>query len=274
MPIFTAIRRTEELLRHREGCIKTERLWRYPAVKIKEQKIHSATEILARIKKALATGGSLSLIRLCSGEGFTLAHGTVLPLKRIPWWVEYAGVKLPNEKARQALLSALQNADIVGLGTDYSNWQSAPLLDRVLTAYKVKPKYITDSTINWSLHKHDRLYKVLGKTPTVLVGRLAPAAAPLLMKKGMQIVGAVLFEGFQELPSVEKRLLKGKKFRVALVAAGIPAAILCPRLARKTGCLAIDYGHVINDLLHPGFSAKDLPREKERWRRKKRRAGK
>lgn len=243
-------------------------------MKIKEQKIHSVTEVLAQIKKALAAGESLSLIRLCSGEGFTLAHGTVLPLQKIPWWVEYAGVKLPNEPARRALLSALQEADIVGLGTDYSNWQSAPLLDRVLTAYKVKPKYITDSTINWSLHKHDRLYKVLGKTPTVLVGRLAPAAAPLLVKKGMHIVGAVPLDGFEELPAVEKRLLKGKKFRAALVAAGIPAAILCPRLARKTGCLAIDYGHVINDLLHPGFSAKDLPREKERWRREKRRAGK
>lgn len=97
--------------------------------------------------------------------------------------MEYAGVKLPNEAARKALLHALQTADIVGLGTDYSNWQSAPLLDRVLTYYKIRPRYLTSSTVNWRLHAHNRLYKLLGKTPTVLVGRLAPAAA-LLLKKG------------------------------------------------------------------------------------------
>lgn len=243
-------------------------------MKIKAEKIHTHTEVLARISDALATGKSLSLIRLCSGEAFTLAHGVLLPLRQIPWWVEYAGVKLPNEAARRALLQALQTADIVGLGTDYTNWQSAPLLDRVLTYYKIKPRYITSSTVNWRLHAHNRLYKLLGKTPTVLVGRLAPAAAPLLKKRGVQVVGAVSLEGFEELPAVEKRLLREYKFRVALVAAGIPAAILCPRLAAKTGCVAIDYGHVINDLLHPGFSAKDLPAEKERWRRARMRQGK
>lgn len=240
-------------------------------MKIKEQKIHPHTDVLARIKQALATRKSLSLIRLCSGEGFTLAHDTILPLKQIPWWVEYAGVKLPNEAARKALLNALHAADIVGLGTDYTNWQSAPLLDRALTHYKIKPRYITSSTVNWRLHANNRLYKLLGKIPTVLVGRLAPAASPLLKKKGVNIVDTVCLEGFQELPTVEKRLFRMKNFRVALVAAGIPAAILCPRLAEKTGCVAIDYGHVINDLLHPGFSANDLPREKERWRRARKR---
>jgi hypothetical protein len=50
-----------------------------------------------------------------------------------------------------------------------------------------------------------------------------------------------------------------------LVAAGIPATILCPRLAKTHGCIAIDYGHVINDLIKPGFSSKDLPTETERW---------
>ncbi len=56
-------------------------------MKIREKKIHSHTEVLARIKEALTSGKSFSLIRLCSGEGFTLAHGTLLPLKQIPWWV-------------------------------------------------------------------------------------------------------------------------------------------------------------------------------------------
>ncbi|NLZ44115.1 MAG: hypothetical protein GX894_04595 [Clostridia bacterium] len=232
----------------------------------KGKKIHPVKDVLDKIRTALTTGGNLSLIRLASGEAFTLAHGVLLPLNRIPWWVEYAGVKLPNEPARQALLTALRTADIVGLSTDRKHWESAPLLEQALSYFRVEPYWLTDSTINWHLHYYDRLYRLLGKEPTVLVGRLAPAAAGRLRRKGVNVVGTVPLEGFTDLPRAEETLLIGVFFRVALVAAGIPAAILCPRLAKKTGCVAIDYGHVINDLLYPGFCIKDLDREKEQWR--------
>lgn len=230
------------------------------------KKIRPLHHVLDKIRTALVTGGSLSLIRLASGEAFTLAHGVLLPLNRIPWWVEYAGVKLPNEPARRALLSSLRTADIVGLSTDYRHWESAPLLEQALSYYRIKPHWLTDSTINWHLHYYDRLYRLLGKEPTVLVGRVAPAAAGRLRQKEVNVVAAVPLEGFDDLARTEQALLNGPFFRVALVAAGIPAAILCPRLAKKTGCVAIDYGHVINDLLHPGFCIKDLDREKQRWR--------
>jgi hypothetical protein len=235
----------------------------------KGKKIHPVKDVLDKIRNALTTGGRLSLIRLASGEAFTLAHGVLLPIHRIPWWVEYAGVKLPNEPARQALLTALRTADIVGLSTDCEHWEAAPLLEQCLSHFQVAPYWLTDSTINWHLHYYDRLYRVLGDAPTVLVGRMAPAAAGRLRRKGVNVVGAVPLEGFADLSQVEETLLDRACFRVALVAAGIPAAILCPRLARKTGCIAIDYGHVINDLLHPGFCIKDLDREKERWRESK-----
>lgn len=239
----------------------------------KGKKIHPVQDVLEKIRTALATGEKLSLIRLASGEAFTLAHGVLLPLNRIPWWVEYAGVKLPNEPARQALLTALRTADIAGLSTDRKHWESAPLLEQALSYFRVEPYWLTDSTINWHLHYYDRLYRLLDKEPTVLVGRLAQAAASRLRRKGVNVVGTVPLEGFADLPRVEETLLNGAFFRVALVAAGIPAAILCPRLARKTGCVAIDYGHVINDLLHPGFCIKDLDREKQRWRERQKPGG-
>lgn len=238
-------------------------------MKIDNKKIHSLSQVLEKIRVALKTGKSLSLIRLASGEALLLAHGTLLPTSRIPWWVEYAGVKLPNEPARRALLSALRTADIVGLSTDRRHWVSAPLLEKCLSYYKIRPCWLTNSTINWHLHYYDRLYRLIEKEPTVLVGRLAPAAAPRLRRRGVNIVAAVTLEGFNDLPRAERTLLSSPPFRVALVAAGIPAAVLCPRLARKTGCLAIDYGHVINDLLNPGFCIKDLDREKQRWRERK-----
>lgn len=238
-------------------------------MKIKDQSILSVSEITEKIKKALAARRPLSLGRLASGEAFTLAHDKIIPAHRIPWWVEYAGVKLPNEKARQDLLAAVREADIVGLSTDYQHWESAPLLEQALTLLKVKPKCITNSTINWHLHKNDRLYRLMGKEPTVLVGRLAAEAAPNLIKKGVNLIYTESLEGFDDLSRVEKSLLARSQFRIALVAAGIPATILCPRLAKKIGCIAIDYGHVINDLLNPGFNVNILDHEKERWRRER-----
>ncbi|HEY8344470.1 MAG TPA: GT-D fold domain-containing glycosyltransferase [Bacillota bacterium] len=238
-------------------------------MKIKQERIHSTDEVLARIKQALQKRSGLSLARLASGEAMVLAHNKIIPLSRIPWWVEYAGVKLPNEQARRLLLTAIATADIVGLSTDYAHWESAPLLDLALTAYRVKPKYITSSTINWHLHEQDRLYKVLGQEPTVLVGRLAKAALPRLRRKGVNLIYAEDLEGLEDLPRAENALLTRPYFRVALVAAGIPATILCPRLARKLRCVAIDYGHVINDLVQPGFTVNDLDRIKRDWRQRK-----
>jgi hypothetical protein len=86
-----------------------------------------------------------------------------------------------------------------------------------------------------------------------------------LQRKGVNIASVVTLEGLEDLPRAESQILAGPPFRVALVAAGIPATILCPRLARKTNCIAIDYGHVINDLLKPGFNSLDLPRTVAQW---------
>lgn len=235
-------------------------------MRIKELPIHSKEDVMQKISSALKNGRSLSLIRLCSGEAFTLAHGVILPLAKIPWWVEYAGVKLPNEEARQALLAAVESADIVGLSTDYKHWSAAPLLEKALSRFNVIPRYVTEATVNWVLHRNDQLYKLIGREPTALVGRLAPAAAPYLKARGVNVVSVVTLENFDDLPKAKNALLNGPKFRVALVAAGIPAAILCPRLARKTGCIAVDYGHVINDLIQPGFNVQKLAAEKNRWR--------
>ena len=112
-------------------------------------------------------------------------------------------------------------------------------------------------------------YKALGQEPTVLVGRMAKAALPCLRRKGVNLIYAEDLEGLEDLPRAENALLAKPYFRVALVAAGIPATILCPRLAKKLRCVAIDYGHVINDLVQPGFTVNDLDRTKRDWRQRK-----
>jgi len=238
-------------------------------MKIKNERLHHVDTVLLRIKQALQKKKGLSLIRLASGEAFVLAHQTLIPINRIPWWVEYAGVKLPNENARRLLLEALLTGDIVGLSTDYKHWESAPLLDLALTAYKIRPRYITNSTINWHLHYKNRLYKLIGKEPTILVGRLAKEALPTLRQRGVNLVYTENLEGLDDLPRAERAIRSKPHFRVALIAAGIPAAILCPRLAREMNCIAIDYGHVINDLVKPGFSVNDLDRTKKEWQKAK-----
>ncbi len=234
-------------------------------MRIIEHHLHSAVEVFNKIKLALVTGRSLSLARFGNGEALAMAYEVLLPAERIPFWLEYAGVKQPDENIRKALVTALLEADIVGFSTDRKNWDCAPLLEQLLITYKIRPKYITDAAINWQLHKMSLFYREISKYPAVLVGRLAHQAAPHLRNRGLNIVNTEVIEDIQDLPRVEESLQKGPYFRIALIAAGIPATIFCPKLAKKTGCIAIDYGHVINDLLQPGFSNKDLPRATQEW---------
>ncbi|MCL6591782.1 MAG: hypothetical protein K6U80_17755 [Firmicutes bacterium] len=237
---------------------------------ISHQHLAPANEVLARIKRALVTRKPFSLVRLGNGEALTLAHGVLLPMEQMPDWLAYAGVRLPDETARQELLNAVKTADMVGISTDRSNWDCAPLLARVFAHYHLRPRSLTTAGINWQLHRFDRLYHLLKGAPVALVSRVAPEAAPILRKKGVDITSVVTLEGLSDLPRAENQILSGPPFRVALVAAGIPAAILCPRLARRTNCIAIDYGHVINDLLKPGFSAPDLAETVANWNRSRR----
>lgn len=232
---------------------------------ISQQPLASVNEVLAKIKRALQIRRPFSIARLGNGEALVLAHGVLVPMTQMPDWLTYAGVKLPDETARQELLNAIKTADIVGVSTDRANWDCAPLLRRIFAHYNLRPRLLTDAAINWQLHRFDRLYHALQGVSVVLVGRVAPVAAPILQKKGLNIVNVVTLEGLTDLPRAENQILSGPPFQVALVAAGIPATILCPRLARRANCIAIDYGHVINDLLKPGFSTLDLPETVALW---------
>lgn len=227
--------------------------------------LHSTHEVFNRIKKALVTKQALSLVRLGNGEALTLAHQLLIPMNQIEPWLEYAGVKLPNETIRHELLQAIQNTDILGLTTDRIHWDCAPLLAKVFAHFKFTPRYPTNAQINWQLHREPRFYFSLRNFSIILVGRLAAVAAPHLERKGLQIVATYPLDSYHDLPQVEQMIQTGPPFRVALVAAGIPASILCPRLAKKHHCVALDYGHVINDLLKPGFNNQDLPAETQRW---------
>ena len=228
--------------------------------------MHRPEEVLERIRQAIVRRTGLSLIRLASGEAFTLAHQVILPLEKIPWWVAYAGVRLPNEAARRDLIQAVTQADIVGLSSDRKRWECAPLLEKSFSRFHLSPRYITGATVNWHLHQNGGLYRIIGGAPTVLVGRRAAEALPKLRQRGINVIKTFNLEGYDDLPRLQRELESAPTFGVALVAAGIPATILCPHLARKRRCVAIDYGHVINDLITPGFNINLLDQEREKWK--------
>jgi hypothetical protein len=188
-------------------------------------------------------------------------------MAQIPWWVDYAGVRLPNEAARRDLINAVQKADIVGLSSDRKRWECAPLLEKGFNHYKLNPIYLTSSIVNWEMHKNNALYRIIGRNPTILVGRRAAEAAAKMATRGLNIVKTYQLEGYTDLPRVEKAINDGPSFRVAIIAAGVPACILCPKIARSRGCVAIDYGHVINDIIQPGFNIQKLDAERERWKK-------
>jgi len=141
-------------------------------------RMHRPEEVLERIRQAINRRQPLSLIRLASGEAFTLAHNSLLPVAKIPWWVVYAGVVLPNEAARRDLIQAVKEGDIVGLSPDRSRWECAPLLEQAFNLYRLRPHYITTAIVNWALHREDALYRLIKDVPTIVIGRRAAEAAP------------------------------------------------------------------------------------------------
>lgn len=54
--------------------------------------------------------------------------------------------------------------------------------------------------------------------------------------------------GYADIPRVMQRIRK-HDFDLALVAAGIPAIVLCRHIADELGKVAIDFGHLANKLV-------------------------
>lgn len=210
-------------------------------------------DVFAAVDKALQEGRPLSLVRLGDGELLTLAHAAVMSTEEVMRWgafLPFAGVKLPDTTVREALAAAVRSADFIGIPESrHPSYQG--LLFPVLRYYGIdyRKLRLTSSTINYKLNDEGYLARLLTGRRVLLVGNQAQELAEFLGRRGVRISGWIApVHGVADVPAVMERV-RTQEFDLALVAAGVAAVIICARMARECGKVALDLGHVANRLI-------------------------
>ncbi|MCY9668265.1 GT-D fold domain-containing glycosyltransferase [Paenibacillus alginolyticus] len=213
-----------------------------------ERYLLTIEEVLECIDTAVAEGTSYSLARF--------GHAEIAELQVFPdlyWGMEYYrkynGVTRGNLKIE--LMEAFKSCTTAGIlptledasGAEYSR---QTFLSLGLEFYTICSAWATHHMVRlpyfWDWVRPYRL---------VLVGRRAAEAAPIFASKGVAVVDAVMLSDYEQLEQVYQQLCRVGGWNIALIAAGVPATLLAPRLANATGKVAIDFGHAI-DLIIDG----------------------
>lgn len=208
-----------------------------------------AADVSAELEAALREKRPYSFIRLGDGELLTLAQEKVLPVhevRRAGPFLPYAGVKVPDLKARDELAACIRSASLVGVPTSrHPHFQ--PLLFAVLRAHGIACRDLrcTTSTMNYSLEEEGRLTGLLSGYRLLLVGNAAPQLGQALAQRQLQVAGIVTpVNGYSDIGRVIRET-EAYAYDIALVAAGIAAVPIVVHLAAR-GKVAVDFGHLAN----------------------------
>lgn len=214
----------------------------------------SGAEVAARIERALEKEKPLSIVRLGDGESLVLAQEVVLDIRtiqnRAPWLV-HAGVEVPDLPAQTALKESILRADIVGVPTSRMH-NHQPLLFKSFDALEIEWEKLnlTHAIINYILLKEGLLQTAIGDHSVLLVGNHAETLRTVLEKAGVNIAGAVgPVKGVRDTARVMEEVRR-YEFDLAFVAAGVAAVILSQRIATEMGKVALDFGHLADELIH------------------------
>ncbi|RAI96793.1 hypothetical protein DET54_106151 [Paenibacillus pabuli] len=216
-------------------------------------RLASPHEMAGHIQGALDAQRPLSVVRLGDGELLTLAADTVLPgeqVQELAPFLPYAGVPRSTPDIRAELAEAIRGADWIGVPISRAPTFQG-LLFPVLRYFGIdwSRLNLTSSTINYSLHHSGLLLPVVQGRRVLLIGSRAAELGGLLIGRGVHVTGIIgTVEGVADIPRVMQQTAE-HSFDIALVAAGIPAVILCSRIAGELGRVAIDFGHLADKLV-------------------------
>lgn len=216
-------------------------------------RLASPHEMAGHIMAALDAQRPLSVVRLGDGELLTLAADTVLPgheVQELAPFLPYAGVPCSTPDIRAVLAEAIQAADWVGVPISRAPTFQG-LLFPVLRHFGIdwSGLKLTSSTINYSLHQSGLVLPVLQGRRVLLIGSQAAELGALLHSRGVHVTGSIgSVAGVMDVPRVMQQTAE-HAFDIALVAAGIPAVILCRRIAGELGKVALDFGHLADKLV-------------------------
>ncbi|TYP69844.1 GT-D fold domain-containing glycosyltransferase [Paenibacillus methanolicus] len=208
--------------------------------------------VYEELTHAIESKQPYALVRLGDGELLTLAQDTVYDaeaIRREGRFLPYAGVTPPDLAARDLVAMAVRQANRVGVPVSRRKHFQL-LLHPVLRHHGIDPAglRLTSSTINYALQQSGLLPHLLTGRRLLLIGDKAPALAEALVARGFAVVGIISpVNGFTAIDRVihEASLID---YDLALVSAGVPAVVICWRLAMEFGRVAMDFGHLADAL--------------------------
>ena len=222
--------------------------------------------VFSQIFSALEQSRGFSLIRLGDGEALAIAHDKLIQFSEIPQWLKngYVGISLPNKGIVSRLVAVIKKADIVGVPVE--DWKHfKPLMLRNMSYYNFVPQNLCHSRINFHLYDSKLLHKIIENRKIIVVGRKAKEAVSSFSKLAKEVKCYPL-NNLTDLDNTFSKIKMDMDFSIALVAAGIPAKILCVRLA-VLGKIAIDIGHVLDAVVN--YRDRDILKIMARWQSQK-----
>lgn len=214
-------------------------------------------DVVARIDEALASENGYALIRFGDGELLTLAQDTVLTVQEVQTvapWLRLSGVTVPDLQARDRLADAFNRADVVGVPT--SRFMTYGSLFLRLASYynwPIEHAPLTSSVVNYAIYEQTDFYqRILQRNRVLLMGNRSEKLHAVLEQSGFPTIAGHI--AVDSMSAIESAVAESEKydFDVALVAAGIPACVICP-LLRDRGKVAIDFGHLADALADGGL---------------------
>ncbi|SEN75807.1 GT-D fold domain-containing glycosyltransferase [Paenibacillus sp. OV219] len=210
-------------------------------------------EVYGEMEQAIHERRPCSIVRLGDGELLTLAQDVVYDadtISREGTFLPYAGVVPPDLEAREQLVQAIRGAGIVGVPQSRRK-HFHPLLHAVLRANHIDlgQLRLTSSTVNYALQQSGLLSRLLAGKNLLVIGNTAPALVHVLAQHGCTISGMITpVRGVKDVDRVVQEA-HGVHFDLALVSAGIPAVIICTRIANELGRVALDFGHMADSIV-------------------------
>ena len=215
------------------------------------------------IRYALDNNKSYSWVRIGDGEIAVLQQEYVHSLeyikKNIGWGQStyYCGVKLPNTEARDRLINAINNADLVGV------FKGDPPTEEVFNAIQLQPKNICYAYDSVGLPMNKDFVQMLIDYPPLLIGggthtneHGLKTNAEFYANKFKEILD-IDVPGFinnvnniNDIDSVMEDIMK-YDFKLCCVSAGVGAKIICSEMAKKKNAVFLDMGHAWDNAFHP-----------------------
>lgn len=218
-----------------------------------EKRLLNLEDVLMFIDDALQKGKPLSIGRYRHIEiayiGWNLFPEWTILLEP---YSAYSGATGSMTTIKNELEKALRRTDIVGphasWGQAWEDKETAKLTGRLLHNLDFKPEKICSAFITHDMIKNMQFWTILKDRKIALVGRRAAEAAPLFIKGGFNVTYTRVLEGYAQIEEAYQDLAS-RDWDIALVAAGIPATILSPRLANHTNRVVIDFGHALDKFI-------------------------